>query len=138
MNKKTQGLPLNTIIIATIVLIVLVVLWAIFSSDSLKIFSNDSFKIPKYETVCNNLERLNNDSTISIYPEIINTRKEIENGWNMVISSMDGKNIEYRSWNDDGVTCIVPAEACIYNTYCIDIDMLVPVNYTEYDEWYNE
>lgn len=31
MNKKGQGLPLNTIIIAAIVLIVLVVLWAIFT-----------------------------------------------------------------------------------------------------------
>ena len=31
MNKKGQGLPLNVIIIAAIVLIVLVVLWAIFT-----------------------------------------------------------------------------------------------------------
>ena len=31
MNKKSQGLSLNTIIIAAIVLIVLVVLWAIFT-----------------------------------------------------------------------------------------------------------
>ena len=31
MNKKAQGLSLNTIIVAAIVLIVLIVLWAIFT-----------------------------------------------------------------------------------------------------------
>jgi len=40
MNKKGQGLSLNTIIVAAIVLIVLVVLWAIFTGR-MGIFTSD-------------------------------------------------------------------------------------------------
>lgn len=48
MNKKGQGLPLNTIIIAAIVLIVLVVLWAIFTGR-MGVFSKGVSDVTKGE-----------------------------------------------------------------------------------------
>ncbi len=49
--KKGQGLPLNVIIIAAIVLIVLVVLWAIFTGRMGK-FSTGLVKAEKCEPAC--------------------------------------------------------------------------------------
>lgn len=132
MKSKKEYLNLNTIIIVVIVLAGLTALLGVFTGRLGKIAE------PIHEKVCANLERENEDKSISVYPEIINTRNEIESGWNMVIPSIFGKSTRVRSWDDDGVTCEILAESCIANTYCIDIKMLISVNYTQYFEWYNK
>lgn len=53
MNKKSQGLSLDTIIISAIVLIVLVVLWAIFTGRIIPNIPDEDTEIIEFEEIIN-------------------------------------------------------------------------------------
>jgi len=57
-NKKSQGLSLNTIIIAAIVLIVLVVLWAIFTGRMGKFSTGLKAEEEKAEREADRLQKI--------------------------------------------------------------------------------
>ena len=74
-----------------------------------------------------------------VFPEIIKSKTEVENSLNMNVIEIYGDEITPREgMNDDkGVSCNVPIEACTNGyVFCLQLSMVVPINYTEYEVWY--
>jgi len=122
---------------------ILVVLVAIGALAYFGIFNPENFKEQPINTtkevmVCNNLEKLDN-TTLHIYPEIINRKNLLEADWYFRIVDIKGNTSIPRQWDNNGVMCQMNAEMCTLGyTYCLDIKIIIPVNYTEWDTWYNE
>lgn len=93
--------------------------------------------IPLEIEVCDNLDKIH-ENTIYLYPSILEIKAGIERAGERV-TNMQGNNVKVYSFDEYGVSCIMPAKICNYEvSYCLDIEMLIPVNYTEWDIWYNE
>ena len=90
----------------------------------------------KHETVCANLEKQDINGTLDIYPAVFSIKNMIEQDWMFRLPFINGSSSKPRMWDGNGVMCEMQAELCdITHLYCMDIRMIVPVNYTEYDEW---
>ena len=89
-------------------------------------------EVPKYDFVCQNL-----DNNGSVFDEVIKSKSLFENTIGMRAVNIFGGEAEAMQWDDFGVMCNVPAQACQAEfVFCFDINLIVPVNYTEWDYWY--
>lgn len=103
--------------------------WATSNTD----FSDDVTG-EKYATyVCNNL-----DNGTAIFKSIVDTKFAVEESLSMSVKNIYGGNTSARMWDTNGVMCNVLAEVCHPQyLFCFKIDMVVPVNYTEWEVWNN-
>lgn len=85
------------------------------------------------ERICSNL-----DNGTAVYYEVINSKTAVEKSLNMRVVNIYGNQTSPRFWDNQGVMCNVGIEACQPQyVFCMQMSMVVPVNYTEYEEWYN-
>lgn len=116
-------------------LMVLGILIIIISIKKTYFQPHNNLNVTYQQQVCNNLEKVINDTTY-IYPEIVNVKTLIETDLGFIVTNINGRNISARMWNSEGVSCQFEAEICRPDyLYCLDIKMLVPINYTEWEMW---
>lgn len=97
-----------------------------------KIPEKGTLEFPEY--VCDNL-----DNGKSVYYEVIKSKTDIENNLQMRVINIYGNETSARMWNTLGVTCNMAAEVCQKQyLFCFNIQMIVPVDYNEWDMWFNK
>jgi len=142
MKKK------NYILLYSISIILLIILFYILLIFSNKFKTKNKQEINQTKTqkelityeefVCNNLEKIVN-KTLYVYPEIINRKRELEQDWYFRVVEINGNESKvYNNMHDEnGVMCSIDTEVCeITYLYCMDIKMIVPINYTQWEKWY--
>lgn len=84
--------------------------------------------------VCSNL-----DKNGSVFYMVISQRSNLQNIFNLNMINIDASNSKPLFFDEDGVMCSMLTTMCdaSYN-YCYDINMIVPVNFTQWEEFYNE
>jgi len=82
--------------------------------------------------VCDNL-----DKNTSVFPAVISQMRELESSLGLHTFDIFGNQSVPKMFNNYGVMCEVPVQLCEENyLFCLDVKMIVPVNYTEYQTWY--
>ena len=125
----------------------LVVLLAIAALAYFGVFEN-LLKIPeteffnnetKHMYVCNNLDYIDDNGNLKVYPGIIDSKFSLESGWSFRVIDMYGNTTYPKTWDENGVMCAMPVEICdIDNTYCMKIDMIISVPYRDWENWHME
>lgn len=88
----------------------------------------------KIDSICKNLHKYKGN-TMVVYPKLIESRSRLVFA-GLDIPDIYGDKAYAYTYDENGVNCLVPAKLCeIY--YCTDIELFVPVNYTDYDVWIN-
>jgi len=136
MNKNKKGQAVMDFL-ATYGWAIVIVLAAIGALAYFNVFDSKSDFFPDIGTeeyanfVCNNL-----DDGKSIYFEIMNEKINVEKSLSMTVTEIDGNSTKARMWDKEGVMCDINAEVCASGyTFCMNIIMVVPVNYTEFVMW---
>ena len=83
--------------------------------------------------VCSNLEKTTIDG-ISVYPAITTTKYDLERSWGLKATDIDGSSSKAKQWDVNGVMCSIDVDMCD-PLFCLRMQMMVPVNFTEYKEW---
>lgn len=95
---------------------------------------NDSEQLPKADFVCANL-----DNGTAVFPAIMIAKQEAENNLKMNIVELFGNQTRARMNNSEGVMCDMRVEACEQSyAFCIDMTLIIPVNYTQWEDWRGE
>jgi len=127
-NKEKTDIPwVLTLILIVVSLMLFYIFWSYATRDPIQ--DIESF-------VCSNLEKEEGEHVL-IYYSIIRTKTIIQNELKYSIEYINGEESEPLQFDKGGVICSMPAKMCDY-LYCVNIDMLVPVNYTEWNAWYYE
>ena len=129
---------LSTVIIGLILCIVILKLggiWVWPGSDN-----NHNITDVEYESyeeyVCRHM-MIPDNGTPQWFPEFFEQRMVMNSIFNGADIYFDGAETTPKSWDDRGVTCQMPIEVCIKGVYCVDMNMLINVNYTRWKEWAN-
>lgn len=79
------------------------------------------------------------DNNGKVYPGVIDSKVILEKQLGLKILDINGSYARPLMNDSEGVTCVVPIYACTEDyLYCINMDMVVGVNYTKWSAWYNE
>lgn len=84
--------------------------------------------------VCSNLDKLRNN-TLLVYPDIYKSKQETEGSSGYFVLEMFGNGTYSKEYDNTGVMCYMPIRLCNYDV-CLKAEMIIPVNYTEWREWY--
>jgi hypothetical protein len=118
---------------AIVVVIVIIGGLAFFGILSPERFIKEEKNETYQEKVCSNL-----DKDGSVYKEIPASMQAVEQTAKMKVVDVWANTSKPKMWNNDGVMCEIDAQACQPQyVFCMDIKLIVPVNYTEYEAWYN-
>lgn len=132
MEQKSERHQKKKLIFSVIVLLILVLILSWASIEMWK------YKQTRGSKVCLNLYKDIGEKVNIIYPAVENTVRDVERGWGMNILSVKTDLVSVKSENSDGVVCEFPVDACVENMYCMELKMLVPINYTEFNIWKEE
>jgi hypothetical protein len=85
------------------------------------------------EMVCKNL-----DNGKGVYYTIVERKASIEASMNMAVKGLLGNETKAMMWDKDGVMCKIPIDVCQRDyLFCMRIDMIVPVSFVDWNDWYN-
>jgi len=97
--------------------------------------SSDNTTIPidlEEEAVfaCQNLDKDGN-----VYPPVITIRNAlVSDGLNIPI--LKGDEARAEGHDERGVMCHIPILVCNHPSYCINAEMVIPVNYSVWEPWF--
>ena len=113
---------------------IVIVLVAIGALAYFGVFGQKEYNLTNPDYVCSNTEIVYKGN-LHIYPTVLQQRQNM-NTDNEFVFMVDTENNDVLMSDDLGVMCQVPIMMCNYGMdYCMDMYMLVPINYTEYDQW---
>jgi len=137
-KKEKKVWIISAIIFVTLVLVFFFYHYGTFDNDKEK---KQIEEIPDYSTlagevkanyVCKNL-----DDGGKVFSAIMERRAEVEDSLGMKMKMIYGNETEARMWAKDGVMCDIGADVCHPDyLFCMHIVMVVPVNYTEWEDWH--
>lgn len=130
---KKKLFTISNIVLTLLVVVLLAILTIIIRGSMIRA---DTINESKSTMVCNNLEMLNANNNIEVFPDLITRKTEVEKAYGGRITEIYGNTTKAKMFNVFGVMCQVNIELCD-NGYviCQDLKMVVPVNYTEWQTW---
>ena len=133
-NNKSQAAMEFLMTYSWAILVVLVAIGALAYFGVLGNFfsKNTEINLTSPYFVCDNL-----DKNTSVFPEVIVQMRELESAFSLHTFDIFGNQSVPKMFNAFGVMCEMPVELCEDNyLFCLDVKMIVPVNYTEFEVWY--
>jgi len=86
--------------------------------------------------VCSNLEKDSIDG-VRVYPAVITSKYVVEESLGLQVTDIDGDSSVATQFDTEGVMCGIDTSAC-NSMWCLQVQMLVPINYTEWNKWMEE